>query len=111
MDNVKNIYPEIIRQKWENYSVLTNLTSQAALLLHTLGDDGLHNGFQFNTPKEERTTAEIIALFEAFAVGEVSITYERYVFNERFQQEGETFECFLEGVNIVRTVSVLSYGN
>ena len=102
---------KIFRQKWENYSVITNLTSQAreyqmALLLHTLGDDGLrvYNGFQFDTPKEDRTAAEIIASFEAFAVGEVNITYERYVFNKRFQQEAETFECFLASIRrLVKT--------
>ena len=96
---------KIFRQKWENYSVITNLTSQA-LLLHTLGDDGLrmYNGFQFDTPKEDRTAAEIIASFEAFAVGEVNITYERYVFNKRFQQEAETFECFLASIRrLVKT--------
>ena len=68
--------------------------------MQTLGDDGLrvYNGFQFDTPKEDRTAAEIIASFEAFAVGEVNITYERYVFNKRFQQEAETFECFLASI-------------
>ena len=37
---------------------------------------------------------EIIGKFDAFAVGEVNETYERFIFNNRDQKEGETFESF-----------------
>ena len=37
---------------------------------------------------------EIISKFDAFAVGEVHETYERFIFNNRDQKEGETFESF-----------------
>ena len=63
---------------------------QTALLQHTIGDEGLqvYNGSTLDTPKEERTTEEIIASFYTIAVGEISITYERYVFNKRVQDDG-----------------------
>ncbi len=90
---------KIFKQKWLNYSVLIKLTDytrdyQVALLLNTLGDDALrvYNGFQFNTDENVRTVQEILNKFEAFAVGAVNETYERYMFNKRVQQEGESFE-------------------
>ena len=37
---------------------------------------------------------EIISKFDSFAVGEENETYERFIFNNRDQKEGETFESF-----------------
>ena len=70
---------------------------QVALLLHTLGDEALkiYNGLQFDTPETDRTVAEITGAFDKFAVGERNETYERYIFNQRRQQEGETFELYI----------------
>ena len=89
------------KQKWKIYSVSTNLERQdnqyqVALLLHTLGDEALkvYNGFHFNVDEENRTVEEIISKFDAFTVGEVNETYERFIFNNRDQKEGETFESF-----------------
>ena len=94
MDNWK-----LFKQKWTNYSILTAVNTQSreyqvALLLHTLGDEALkiYNGLQFDTPETDRTVAEITGAFDKFAVGERNETYERYVFNQRRQQVGETFE-------------------
>ena len=58
-----------------------------------MGDEGLRifNGFTFNTAAIERTTAEIVAKFDTFAVGEVNETYERFVFNQQVQKGDESF--------------------
>ena len=37
---------------------------------------------------------EIISKFDSFAVEEENETYERFIFNNRDQKEGETFESF-----------------
>ena len=81
--------------------MITNLERQetqyqVTLLLHTLGDEALkvYNGFHFNVDSENRTVEEIISKFDAFAVGEVNETYEMFIFNNRDQKEGETFESF-----------------
>ena len=104
----------IFSNNWGNYGMITNISThprayRIALLLHTTGDGGLpvYNGFTFDTPKEERTTDEIIAPFDTFAVGEINITYERIVFNKIVKQEDETFECFL--ANIRRLVKTCKY--
>ena len=84
---------KLFKQKWENYAIITNLNDhpkeyQVALLLHAMGDEGLRifNGFTFNTAADERTTAEIVAKFDTFVVGEVNETYESFVFNQRVQK-------------------------
>ena len=89
---------KLFPQKWTNYAVITNLSTQdrayqVALLLHTLGEDALriYNGFHFETDEDKHTMDEVLAKFEEFAVGEVNETYKRYLFNKRCQHEGESF--------------------
>ena len=104
MDSVGETW-KIFKQKWSNYSIITNLDAQevkykTALLLHTLGDEALkvYNGFHFQTPEDQRTITEIMEKFDSFAVGEINVTYERFIFNKRQQMEGENFETFLSGL-------------
>lgn len=93
------------KQKWQNYAVITNLPKQTkqyqvALFLHIIGDNALkiYNGFQFTSDDNNRTVDEIIKKFDEFAIGETNETYERYVFNKRAQNEGESFESFLSSL-------------
>ncbi len=53
---------------------------QVALLENNLDDDTMriYEGFHFDTTYEERTTAEILAKLEAYAVGEENETYFFY---------------------------------
>ena len=92
----------LFRQKWGNYSILAQLDRQpavyqVALLLNALALR-TYNGFHFDTPEDRRTVAEILTCFDQFAVGEVNETYERFLFNRRCQNEGETFETFHAGI-------------
>ncbi|KAK8385187.1 hypothetical protein O3P69_012175 [Scylla paramamosain] len=68
---------EALQKRWLNYSILSNLTHkshayQIALLENNLGNDAMriYEGFHFDTPYEERTTAEIFAKLKVYAVGE-----------------------------------------
>ena len=99
---------KIFKQKWNNYAVITNLEAQTrqyktALLLHTLGDEALriYNGFQIATPEDDRRIVQIIEKFDDFAIGEINVTYERFIFNKRNQQDGETFESFLTAFRVL----------
>ena len=67
-----------------------------ALFLHTLADDALKvcNSFQFNTDENAKTVSEIIDKYEAFTIGEVNETYERFMFNKCCQEDGEKFDHF-----------------
>lgn len=96
---------KLFKQKWTNYAILTALHEQSreyqvALLLHTLGDEALkiYNGLPFDTPDTARTVDEITSAFEKFAVGESNETYERFIFNQRKQAEGESFELYVSAL-------------
>ena len=96
---------KLFKQKWNNYAIITDLKVQpaeyqVALFLHTLGDEALkiYNGLQFSKPESERTIKDIIDAFDKFAVGESNETYERFVFNQHSQQEGEPFEVYLSSL-------------
>ena len=69
---------------------------QVAMLENSLGDETmrLYDGFQFVTLQEYRTTTEILTAFDEFAVGEANETFERYNFNNRKQEDGESFDDF-----------------
>ena len=81
---------------------------QVALFLHTLADDALrvYNGFQFDNDDSERTINDITEKFEDFEVGEVNVTYERYLFNRCCQEEGDVFDKFLSDLrSLIKTCS------
>ena len=93
---------KLFKQRWISYAVLSCLSSmpvavQVALFLHCLDDDALriYNGFTFDSKEQYRTVDEIVTKFEAFAVGEVKIAYERFLFNNRAQKDNEPFAQFL----------------
>lgn len=92
---------KLFKRRWENYTLLSGLGEkprayQVALLENNLDDDAMriYEGFDFDTPSAERTTAQILAKLETYAVGEENETYERFIFNHRCQEEGETFDNF-----------------
>ena len=104
---------KIFKQRWHTYAILSQLDKQprevqVALFLHTLADDSLkvYNGFHFSTPEDSRTVDQIIEKFDQFAVGEINETYERYLFNNRKQIDGERFDKFLSDLrSLIKTCS------
>jgi hypothetical protein len=86
----------LFKKRWNNYMLLSNLTFQdrafqVAQLENCLDDDALKTleGQQFATAVENRTVPEIIEALDRYAIGEVHETYERFVFGQRNQEEGE----------------------
>ncbi|KAL5021720.1 hypothetical protein ScPMuIL_000875 [Solemya velum] len=72
--------------------------------VYTQFDEALkvYNGFHFD--KDTPTVAQITAKFDEFAVRQINVTYERFLFNERQQEGGETFENFYSSVrNLSKT--------
>ena len=47
------------------------------------------------TEKEKEDIDVVLKLLEDYCVGETNETYERYVFNKRDQQQGESFDTYL----------------
>ena len=104
-------YWKLFKQKWSDYGLLPNLQGkpndvQVALFRMCLGDEGLaiYNGFTFETAEDQRTVKEIIEKFDSYAMEEVNETYERYIFNSRYQRENESFQSFLSDIsNLVKS--------
>lgn len=93
---------QLWKQMWENYTIVTNLTSQSkeyqkAVFLCTIGQSALdiHNSFHFNDDEDRANVDTIISKFDEHFTGEINETYERFQFNRRAQQSGESFECYL----------------
>ncbi len=90
------------KQIRSNYGIVTQLQKQTpayhtALFLHAIGSQGLeiYNSFNFPNEDNSRDLDKIIKAFDKYAIGEVNETYERYLFNKRQQESGESFETYL----------------
>ena len=88
----------LFKKRWENYIVVAEFPADSeakkkAYFLHCIGDEALkaYNSF---TQQDDAKVSDIIEMFDNFIVGETNVTYERYIFNKRSQQEGESFELF-----------------
>ena len=90
------------KQMWNNYSIITKLADQnkqyqTALFLHAVGPDALtiHNGFQFAPTEDKDDVDTVIAKFDQHFIGQINETYERYFFNKRDQEPGETIDSYI----------------
>lgn len=61
-----------------------------------------------STPQHAAIT-DVINQFEKFIIGECNETYERYCFNRRNQEEGESFELFF--ADIQRLIKTCNFCN
>lgn len=91
---------KLFKQSWQNYSIITKLNDKdepfkIAMFLHCIGIDALkiYNTLTFSD--EEHTLLRIIEKMEKYFIGDVNETYERYVFNQRSQKEGETVDHYI----------------
>ena len=85
---------------WDNYAILTDLDMhplqyQVALFLHSIGPDALkiYNCMGV-VAAEAGDLKAIMKKFDDFSIGELNETYERYVFNNCSQRDGESIESF-----------------
>ncbi|XP_003729725.2 uncharacterized protein K02A2.6-like [Strongylocentrotus purpuratus] len=100
---------KIWRQQWDNYTILTNLSKQpdryqTALLLHSVGQDCLrvYNGMKFANAAESVKCSVILDKFDKHFLGESREFFERFKFNQRSQEDGESIEQY---VTALRTMS------
>ena len=87
------------RQMWDNYAILTNLSCQpqayqTALLLHCLGPDGVrvYNGLKFANEDESKVCLVILDKLNLHFLGETREFFERFKFNQRSQEAGESVD-------------------
>lgn len=61
----------------------------------------VYEEYHFVTPAANRTMAEILTKLEACAVGKENEIYERFIFNRRFQEEGERYENIYSDLRVL----------
>ena len=52
----------------------------------------IHNGLPFQSEDEKKNLAKILELWESYCFGKTNILYERYRFNNRNQDAGESID-------------------
>jgi hypothetical protein len=100
--------------QWENYEVATDLADKtmkkrAAVFLACIGTEAyeLYQTMEFDDD-DELDLKKIMDAFEKHYIGDVNITYERYNFNQRKQEIGESFDVFV--VDLRRLARSCDYG-
>ena len=90
------------KQLWDSFEIVTGLkekdsASQTTTFITRIGPDTLEifNGLPFELEEDKRDIEKVLELFKNYCVGETNVTYERYLFNARMQESGETFESFV----------------
>ena len=90
------------KRAWNRYLLLSGVGSQpkpfiAALLLHSIGPDGveIYEGFSFENETDNEDPAVIIKKYDEYFVGASRDFIERMKFYRRKQLQSETFEQFL----------------
>ena len=109
--HLKSLTPgnwKLWKQQWENYLVVTGLAKrdeeyEVALFLITIGPNYVetYNGFNFENQTDKKVLSKVIEKFEAQAIGEVNESYERYIFNQRDQNDNESFEEYLTSLRVL----------
>ncbi|KAJ8023030.1 hypothetical protein HOLleu_38095 [Holothuria leucospilota] len=87
---------------FEGYCIITQLHShdavyQKAVFLHCIGPVGvkIYNSLTFADDEDENDIKIIMTKLDTYFIGESNETYERYVFNKRDQQAGETVDAYV----------------
>ena len=86
---------------WQNYELATDINGEskqkrAAIFLSCIGPDAYDVFCSMALEDDARADIDdVIRAFDAYCIGEVNPTYERYVFNKRYQETAESFDGFV----------------
>ena len=89
------------RLAWDNYSLATELSEkdqaiQVATLLTVIGEEAreVFSTFKFTTAGNEAKIKPVLDKFEAYCQPRKNIPFERYRFNRRMQEAGESYDQY-----------------
>ena len=100
--------------QWHNYVIATDLereskAKRAAILLSCIGADAYENFETLDFSAEDKKDVDrVIQALGDHCVGETNVTYERYLFNQRVQDTGESFDTFY--ADLKRRIRTCDYG-
>ena len=102
-NNVRNW--KLFKQRLISYATITDLEKQLpqkqqAFFINLLENDALELFNSLSIP-EDKSLTEIISIFDQHIEGKSNVTFERYKFNSRSQDEGEEFSSFLKDIQLL----------
>ncbi|PIK48833.1 hypothetical protein BSL78_14291 [Apostichopus japonicus] len=93
---------KLFKQMFEGYCIITQLDKhetvyKKAVFLHCIGANGvkIYNSLTFTDGENQDDIRVIIKKLDEYFIGECNETYERYVFNKRDQNTGETIDAYV----------------
>lgn len=64
----------------------------------------VYNGLSFDSAEGRHNISKILEKFDDYTIGEVNETYERYVFNSRYQDAAESTDAYISELrNLMKT--------
>ena len=103
------------RAQWRNYETATDLEKEpkpkrTAIFVACLSNDAydVFESLQLSED-ESKDIDKVIEAFDSYCIGEINVTYERYILNKRMQEENETFDAYLTTLRSL--VKTCEYGS
>ena len=100
---------KIWKQRWDNYCIITGLLDQpedykCGMLLHSIGIEAMRifNGLKFSDGEDRNNMADVIKKFDQHFLGQTQEFFERFQFNRRNQESGESID---EYVSVLRNMA------
>ena len=88
------------KQIWDSFEIASRMTEQAdkyrvATFITCIGPDALevYNGLPFEEDDKSKIS-KVIELMQKYCIGQTNVIYERYRFNNRVQEEGESIDSY-----------------
>lgn len=103
------------RQIWDSFELVSGLNQRpnkfrVATFVTCIGSDALdiYNGLPFDQDEQKEDIDVVLQLMEKYCIGETNTIYERYVFNNRSQDNGESFDAYVS--NLRQLASSCNFG-
>ena len=103
------------KDQFQTYEKATLLNAQptsrrADILLSAIGSDAydIFQSMNFDSADDRENVDKVIEAFDNFCIGEINVSYERYVLNQRIQDKNESFDNFLSEVR--RLIKLCDFG-
>nr|XP_058958995.1 uncharacterized protein K02A2.6-like [Pocillopora verrucosa] len=90
------------KQVWDSFEIASRLNQQedkyrVATFITCIGTEALevYNGLPFEKEEDKDVMNTVLELMERHCIGQTNVIYERYCFNNRKQESGESFDTYL----------------
>ncbi|XP_015759420.1 PREDICTED: uncharacterized protein LOC107338702 [Acropora digitifera] len=90
------------KQVWGSFEIASRLNQQenqvrVATFITCIGSDALevYNSLPFENDEDKMIMSKVLELMEKHCIGQTNVIYERYCFNNRNQEFGESFDAYL----------------